>query len=50
MTEDNIIERLIEPPYDLERGAALNEKAGEHDAAFKQSMLEGRAAAERAKR
>jgi hypothetical protein len=50
MTRDdpNTVERLIEPHYDLERGAELNRLAGEHDPAFRLAMLEGRAAAKRA--
>jgi hypothetical protein len=35
----------IEPLYDLERGTVLNERAGEHDPAFKKAMEDGRAAA-----
>jgi hypothetical protein len=47
MTENDInsFEHLIEPPYNLERGNALNERAGEHDPAFKKQMEERRAAA-----
>jgi hypothetical protein len=40
----------FEPVYDLERGAALNERAGEHDPAFKKQMEERRAQAERVKK
>lgn len=35
----------VEPVYDIERGAALNEKAGENDPAFKHKMEAGRKAA-----
>jgi hypothetical protein len=52
MTGDdpNTVERLIEPHYDLERGAELNRLAGEHDPAFRLKMDEGRADAARVKR
>jgi hypothetical protein len=40
----------IEPVYDLERGEELNERAGEHDPAFKKKMEQGRAEAGIAKR
>lgn len=40
----------IEPPYDLKRGAALNELAAEHDPDFKRKMEHGRAEAAKAKR
>jgi hypothetical protein len=43
-------EHLVEPPYDLKRGAELNERAGEHDPAFRRRMEEGRAAAAKTKR
>jgi hypothetical protein len=52
MTRDdpNTVEHLLEPPYDLERGTALNERAGEHDPAFKRDMDDGRAEAAKTKR
>jgi hypothetical protein len=43
----NDFDHLVEPPYDLKRGAELNERAGEHDPAFKKKMEEGRKAAEK---
>lgn len=43
-------EHLIEPPYDLERGVELNERAAEHDPDFKRKMQQGHADAERVKR
>jgi hypothetical protein len=36
-------EHLVEPPYDVQRGAALNERAGEHDLRFKKLMDDARA-------
>lgn len=48
--DPNTVEHLIEPRYDLERGAELNRLAGEHDPAFARQMEEGRAEAAKAKR
>jgi hypothetical protein len=50
MTENDInsFEHLIEPPYNLERGAELNRLAAEHDPAFKKKMEERRAKAAKA--
>jgi len=45
MKDSDTFEHLVEPPFDLERGAALNEQAAEHDPAFKKAMEDGRAAA-----